>query len=126
MHMIDVAALSPLVNELVLGVLTALASFVVARACAFLKAKRDGELGTILDKTLAMGIAFAMTRLKALADERGEIAVRSELVAEASNYAIQHVPQTLKALGLTGDHLARMIEARLGVSAVAGESGAAS
>lgn len=113
MHMIDVAALQPLVNELALAVLTALASVIAAKACAFLKAKRDGELGQILDKALGMGIAFAMARLNAVGADRGAVAVRSELVASAVNYALAHVPQAIKALGLDGAHLARMIEARL-------------
>ena len=116
MHMIDVAALQPLVNELVLAALTALASFVVARACALLKAKRDGELGQILDKTLGMGIAFAMSKIKAVEDANSTIAVKNEVVAEAANYAVLHVPQTVKALGLDGEHLTRMIEARLGIA----------
>lgn len=116
MHMIDVAALQPLVNELVLAALTALASFVVARACALLKAKRDGELGQILDKTLGMGIAFAMAKIKAVEEANSTIAVKNEVVAEAANYAVLHVPQTVKALGLDGEHLTRMIEARLGVA----------
>lgn len=120
MYAIDVAALQPLVNELVLAVLTALASVVVARACAFLKAKRDGELGQILDKTLGMGLAYAMSKLKALEDGNAEISVKSELVADAANYALLHVPETVKALGLDGEHLTRMIEARLGLT----ESGA--
>lgn len=113
MHMIDLAALQPLVNELALAVLTALASVIAAKACAFLKAKRDGELGQILDKALGMGIAFAMARLNAVGADRGAVAVRSELVASAANYALAHVPQAIKALGLDGAHLARMIEARL-------------
>jgi ABC-type Fe3+ transport system permease subunit len=75
MYAIDVAALQPLVNELVLAALTALASVVVARACALLKAKRDGELGQILDKTLGMGLAYAMSKLKALEDGNTEISV---------------------------------------------------
>ncbi|MEN6541999.1 hypothetical protein [Parvibaculum sp.] len=116
MYAIDVAALQPLVNELVLATLTALASVVVARACAFLKAKRDGELGQILDKTLGMGIAFAMSKLKAAEDGHATVSVKSEVVAEAANYALLHVPQTVKALGLDGEHLGRMIEARLGVA----------
>ncbi len=116
MHMIDVAALQPLVNELVLAALTGLASFVVARACALLKAKRDGELGKILDKTLGMGIAFAMAKIKAVEEANSTIAVKNEVVAEAANYAVLHVPQTVKALGLDGEHLTRMIEARLGVA----------
>ncbi len=124
MHMIDVAALQPLVNDLVLGLLTALASIVAARLCALVKAKRDGELGQILDKTLGMGISFAMSRLKVLEDGHATVPVKSELVAEAANYAVLHVPETVKALGLDGEHLARMIEARLGTSVSAGGVGA--
>lgn len=110
---IDFAVLQPLVMELLLGALTALASVVVAKVCQFLKARRDGELGQILDKALGMGIAFAMSRLDALEAGRLKVEVKSELAAEAANYALAHVPQAVKALGLDGDHLRRMIEARL-------------
>jgi hypothetical protein len=113
MHMIDFTMLQPLVTELLLGALTALASLVAAKACQFLKAKRDGELGQILDKALGMGIAFAMSKLDALETGRLRLEVKSELAAEAANYALAHVPQAVKALGLDGDHLRRMIEARL-------------
>jgi hypothetical protein len=37
-------------------------------------------------------------------------------VADAANYALLHVPETVKALGLDGEHLTRMIEARLGLT----------
>lgn len=116
MHTIDFAVLQPLVVDLVLGVLTALASLVAAKACQFLKARRDGELGAILDKALGMGIAFATARLAALGDTHRTVAVKSELVADAANYALAHVPEAVKALGLDGEHLRRMIEARLHVS----------
>lgn len=113
MHAIDFSVLQPLVSELLLAMLTALASIVAAKACQFLKAKRDGELGQILDKALGMGIAFAMAKLDALDADRLKFDVKSALAAEAANYALAHVPQAVKALGLDGDHLQRMIEARL-------------
>lgn len=124
MQIIDLAALQPLVNELVLGVLTALASFVAARVVALLKVRRDGELGRILDKALAMGIAFAMSRLEAVEGRYRTVEVRSELVAAAANYALAQVPGTVKALGLDAAAIVRMVEARLGVDA--GKDGAPS
>lgn len=113
MHTIDFAVLQPLVNELLLGLLTALASLVAAKVCQLLKAKRDGELGQIVDKALGMGIAFATSKLDALEAGRLKVEVKSELLTEAANYALVHVPQAVKALGLDGDHLERMILARL-------------
>ena len=119
MNSIDLAALQPLVNEVVLGLLTALASFAVAKLCALLKAKRDGELGQIVDKALNMGIAFAMSRLQAAEAAHGTIEVKSELVASAANYAVAHVPEAIKALGIDVGQLAGMIEARLHLAAAA-------
>lgn len=113
MQTIDVSILQPLLSELLLTILTALASVVAAKACQFLKAKRDGELGQIVDKALGMGIAFAMARLDELDTDRLKFDVKSALAAEAANYALAHVPQAVKALGLNGEHLQRMIEARL-------------
>jgi hypothetical protein len=117
MQTIDLTALQPLVNDLVLGLLTAIASFVAAKACDLLKARRDGELGVILDKALGMGIAYATAGLKAVEADHATLTVKSEIVAAAANYAVQHVPEAIAALGLDGAHLARMVEARLGVAA---------
>lgn len=124
MQIIDLAALQPLVNELVLGVLTALASFVVARVVTLLKVKRDGELGRILDKALGMGIAFAMSKLDVVETRYRTVEVKSELVASAANYALAQVPETMKALGLDAAAIVRMVEARLGTDA--GKDGAPS
>ncbi len=117
MFAIDFSTVQPLLNEFLLGVLTALASFAAMRISGWLNAKRDGELGQILDKALTMGISFAMSRLNAMEKDHLTLDVKSELVADAANYALVHVPGAVKALGLDGDHLMRMIEARLHVDA---------
>ncbi|MDO8423585.1 MAG: hypothetical protein Q7S99_15640 [Parvibaculum sp.] len=116
MYDIDFGPLAPMVSEILLAVLTALASFVVAKLCQWLKAKRDGELGAILDKALAMGIAFAMSRLTDWTQGRTSLEVKNELAADAANYVLVHVPDAVKALKLDGEHLTRMIEARLQVA----------
>lgn len=118
MHEIDFGALLPLVNELLMAGLTALGSLAVAKICGWLKAKRDGELGVILDKALAMGIAFAGARMTALGGKALTLDVKSEMVADAANYVLTQVPDAVRALGLTGEHLTRMIEARLQVQTV--------
>jgi len=117
MHDIDFGTLVPLVNELLMAGLTALGSFAVAKICLWLKAKRDGELGVILDKALAMGISFAGARVATLKGKKLTLEVKSEMVADAANYVLVQVPDAVKALGLTGEHLTRMIEARLQVKA---------
>jgi hypothetical protein len=115
MHIIDLASIQPFVSDLAFGLLSALASFVTAKACALLKTKRDGELGVILDKALGMGIAYATAQLKPSDANAPTLTVKSELVASAANYALQHVPEAVASLGLDGAHLARMVEARLQV-----------
>jgi hypothetical protein len=117
MNMIDLSVLQPMVSELLLATLTGLASYAVAKLCQWLKAKRDGELGQILDKALAMGISFATSRLAAVEKDHLTFEIKNELVADAANYALVHVPDAVKALGLDGDHLQRMIEARLQAAA---------
>lgn len=116
MNTIDLSVLQPVVSELLLATLTALASLVATKLCQWLKAKRDGELGAILDKALSMGIAFAMSRLTDWSAGRMSVDVKSELAADAANYVLAHVPDAVKALGLDGDHLTRMVEARLQVA----------
>ncbi len=116
MHAIDLGHLMPMLSETLLAVLTAFASYAVAKLCQWLKARRDGELGQILDKALAMGIAFATSRLTDWTQGRMSVDVKSELAADAANYVLVHVPEAVKALGLNGEHLTRMIEARLQVA----------
>ena len=125
MTTIDFSTIEPLVNELLLGVLTALASFAAMRISGWLKARRDSELGQIVEKALNMGISFAMSRLTDLEKAHRTVEVKNALVADAANYALVHVPDAVKALGLSGDHLQRMIEARLGVDDAAVETPAA-
>lgn len=117
MYEIDFGTLLPLMNELLIAALTALGSLAVAKVCGWLNAKRDGELGVILDKALAMGIAFAGSRIAGLNSKALTLDVKSEMVADAANYVLVQVPDAVKALGLTGEHLTRMIEARLHVQA---------
>lgn len=116
MHEVNFGQLMPMFSETLLAVLTALASYATAKLCQWLKAKRDGELGAILDKAFAMGIAFAMSRLTDLTQGRMSLEVKSQLAADAANYVLAHVPDAVKALGLNGEHLTRMIEARLQVA----------
>jgi hypothetical protein len=113
MTSIDLGTLMPMVSDMLLTTLTAVSSFAVAKLCQWLKAKRDGELGQILDQALHMGIAFAMSRVNELGGARASIEVKSDVLADAANYVLAQVPEAVKALGLDGDNLARMIEARL-------------
>lgn len=117
MTLIDLNQMMPMVTELLVAGLTALASYAVAKLCQWLKVQRDGELGQILDKALTMGIAFATSRLTGWTEGRMSVDVKSELAADAANYVLAHVPEAVKALGLEGEHLTRMIEARLQVAA---------
>lgn len=113
MPAIDIGQMLPMVSDVLFTTLTAFSSFAVAKLCQWLKAKRDGELGQILDKALAMGIAFGMSKLNRLGEARVTVEVKSDLVADAANYVLAQVPEAVKALRLDGAHLARMIEARL-------------
>lgn len=107
--------LRPLLNEVVLPLGTAiavwLAGWITTRLAGFLKISRDDRVRAYLEKALLLAIDYGRSRL-----DRGTpitVQVKSQIVADAANFAILHVPGALKHFGVDQDGLKRMLAARL-------------
>lgn len=107
--------LRPLLNEIVLPLAGAaavwLATWISTRIAGWLKISRDDRVRAYLEKALLLGIDYGKSRL-----ERGTpltLQVKSQIVATAATYAVEHVPAALKHFGVDKDGLTRMLAARL-------------
>lgn len=105
----------PLLNEVVLPLGTAaavwFAGWLTTRITGWLKISRDDRVRAYLEKALLLAIDYGRSKL-----DRGSpitMQVKSQIVADAANYAVEHVPGALKHFGVDQDALKRMLAARL-------------
>ncbi len=102
-----------------------LATVLFSTACAGAASEGDGAL--VVDYTplfqaaaaaeyeaLAGGIGWAKEQARKRSEDIAHIEVRSKLVAEASNYVIERVPDAVNRFGLDRERIEQLIEARLG------------
>jgi len=104
--------LSPLINQVVLPLLTpvvvAVATWAVAKIGAYAHFQFSAGQRSVVETAIQNGIAFAESRLA------GKTTVQvSDKVAAVYDYVEPKVPGALKALNITPDHLEQLIEARL-------------
>jgi hypothetical protein len=77
----------------------------------------DAQLSGTLEQAMTNGLAFAQSRLQAkIGAGPLPVDVKSEAVKLAAQYAIDHVPGTMKSLGITPELVAEKIEARLSLN----------
>lgn len=110
--------LAPFLHEFLLPVASALgmvlATWLAKKVADWLNIRRDDALIAKLEEALKNGLALAQARAQQKIDEKGlTVEVKSQLVADAANYAATHVPGALKALGVGPRELAEKLEARL-------------
>lgn len=111
--------LRPLLNEIVLPLVGAaalwLATWLATRIAGWLKISRDDRVRAYLEKALLLAIDYGKSRL----EQGGPLTfqVKSQIVAAAANYAVEHVPGALKHFGVDQEGLRRMLAARLEATA---------
>lgn len=104
------------VLETLLGSLAAavmaIGSWALARLAKRLGLEADSKIRAYLDEALYRAIGYATSRLR---DEGTPILidVKSELVARATNYILDRVPDAVSHFGLDSRSIGRLIEARL-------------
>lgn len=104
--------LAPLVNGVVIPLITpvllAVATWALTKVAGYAHFQiQDGQRRVVSD-AIDHGIAYAQ---KALASH--ETVNADATVAAAVNYILPKVPGALASLGVTGDHLAQLVTARL-------------
>lgn len=104
--------LSPIVDGVLIPLLTPVLLAVVTWAATKVAALAHIQIGaaqrTVLESAINNGIAYAE---KTMAPRLGVTA--DDKVAAAVNYILPKVPDALKGLGVTPDHLAQLVTARL-------------
>ena len=115
--------ISPLINQVLIPFAVALgsvlAAWIAAKVAALLGIKRDDALAAKLEEAMKNGLALAQARLEErIGAGPINIETKSQLVATAATYARDHVPGTLKALGVTPAALQEKLEARLELNTV--------
>lgn len=110
--------LAPLIREVALPIAVALggvlATWLSAKLAGLLNIKRDDALAAKLEQAMKNGLAFAQSRVS---DQIGSgpiaVEIKNEIVRDAARYAVGHVPDALKSLGVTPEVLAEKLTARL-------------
>ncbi len=110
--------LAPLVHQVLLPIAVAvggvLATWLAKKMADLLGVQRDDKLAARLEDAMQKGLAFAQSRLeKKIGQGPILLDVKHEIVAEATRYAVDQVPGTLKALNVTPEQLADKLAARL-------------
>lgn len=110
--------LAPTINQVVLPlvatVLTAFASWALARVAKLAHFQLQDGQRALVGQAIDSGVAMIQKRLAA-----GETIHTDGQVASVVNYVLPKVPDALKGLGVTPDHLASVIQAKLPATPVA-------
>ena len=104
--------LSPLVDGVVIPLLVptvlALGGWAMTRVGAYFHFQISDGQRQVVETAIANGIAWAQSHVAA-----GETVTLDAKVAKAVEYVLPKIPAALKWLGITPDHLAQLVEARL-------------
>ncbi len=92
-------------------------SWALKMAASYLKAKTGIELDDntrkYLNDAIQKGLQYGANRVERLLHEHSKIDVKRELIATASRYVLEAVPDALEKFDITEERLVNMIEARL-------------
>jgi len=110
--------LAPLAHEFLLPVASGLgmvlATWLAKKLADWLNVPRESAAIAKLEEAMKNGLALAQARAQKSIYAKGlTIEVKSQLVADAANYASKHVPGALKTLGVGPQDLREKLEARL-------------
>lgn len=107
----------PLVQQVVWPLLSAavlaVGAWGVQKFSQWLGIKNNEALGKTVEDALRNGLAYAQSKA---GDVPLTVDVKNEIVATAANYAIKHVPDAMKKLGVGQDVLLEKLEARLSLN----------
>lgn len=94
-------------------VLAAVVPWVAAKVLQKLHIDKQSALGLRLIQAAENGASFALAKATDLADAHSNIDVKNQLAAAGAAYVQRALPDTLKALGITPDHLQNIVLAKI-------------
>ena len=92
---------------------SAFVAFVLNRISSLIGLQRDAKIREYLDKAIIHGLAYAHEKIITSDHNIKDVATRSKVVAEASNYLLSKVPDAVKHFNLGDNDLRQMLYARL-------------
>lgn len=95
-------------------ILMAIGTWALAKLGRKFGLEADDQVRVYLGEALVGGIGWAKEQARKRSQDIARIEVRSRLVAEASNYVIERVPDAVNRFGLDRDRIEKLVEARLG------------
>lgn len=113
MNTIDLKPLLAVLIQFGAVILTVALSWAVKRAADYFHVAKDSELRKVVSGAIDNGIAFAVAKAKEAEARGAVIHTKDEMVANAANYVLPKVPAALNSLGVTPEHLAEIITAKL-------------
>ena len=111
---IDLTPILGTVIDLLAAALMALGGWALTKLGRKFGLEADGQVRVYLAEALAGGIGWAKEQAAKRSEDFAHIEVRRKVVAEASHYVIERVPDAVKRLGLDRERIEKLIEARLG------------
>jgi hypothetical protein len=109
--------LSPILNLLLQFaglVLTAVVAWLGSRVATYFHVSTQSQLFANVLGAVDRGIGFAQQTLGAKIASGDKIAVSNALQAQAVNYVVSKLPDTLSKLGITPAHVSDLVTAKLG------------
>lgn len=111
---IDLRPLVSTLVEVLTGAVAALGLWLGKLLLAKLKIEADSAAAQALDRAIANGITYGATKVQDLLTANlPPLRVQNELLASASAYVVETMPDTIKRFGLTPDKVQQLVLARL-------------
>lgn len=102
-----------IINTVAGVVVTAVVPWVAAKVLQKLHVDKQSALGQRLIAAAENGASLAIAKVENLADAHASIDVKNAMAAAGAVYVQQAVPDTLKALGITPEHLQNIVLAKI-------------
>lgn len=100
--------------EIIIAIFLALISYAVTVLLDKLNIDKESALAAKINDGLHWGAQFAEGQLKERISKQGwDLEIENEFLAQAADYVAESYPQTMLKLGITPEHLAKMVKARL-------------
>ena len=115
MSTIDLTPLVQGVMPLVGIALTTIAGLLAHRAIAYLHIAGNSALARQIETAADAGAGIALDFMHANAASIEHVDIHNAALAMGANHALASVPQAMAALGITPEHVAAMVKARVGL-----------
>lgn len=112
---VNFGPLLELIKPVALAGLAAAGGYVLTRVLRLVGVQLDAGHRAAIEQGLERAIGYAANKVPDIVKVEPTLDVKSVLIAEAANYALEHIPDALSHFGITPERLNDMIEARLNV-----------